>query len=228
MKDGYKLFMDRFNINEDDLIRFGIDETIYVIESTVKDEWEQLKSNIYNGGQKVFIRGYGRDAKGTELYMGLYKELFGHNNFFKDATNNAEPTKLIRRWTGYSRQEKPTTKYNRLRNYQVSHIFGKTKNPFAFTAPWNIVYVPKIMDPFTGHESKGALTVKFQKDFLIHFYNYYQIYIEEFNNIMLEIRPRVVKYLEDNADLITEKFKSDAIEQFTPIAKWSESSEILI
>ncbi|QXE02277.1 hypothetical protein [Terribacillus sp. DMT04] len=228
MRDGYKLFMNKFNIDEEDPIKFEIDETIYVIDPVVKDEWELLKSNIYNGNQKVFVRGYGRDAEGTELYMSLYKELFGHNNFFKDATNNAEPTKLIRRLTGYSRQEKPTTKYKRLRNYQVSHIFGKTKNPFAFTAPWNIVYVPKIMDPFTGHESKGILTERFQKDFLTHFYNYYKDYIEEFNNIMFELSPQVDKYLEENADFITEKFKSDAIEQFSPITKWSELGEILI
>jgi hypothetical protein len=236
MKDGYKLFMDRFNIDEDELIRFGIDETIYVNDSIVKEEWAQLRSNIYEGRQKVFIRGYGRNAKGTELYINLYKELFGHDNFFKDATNNAEPTKLIRRLTGYSRQEKATTKYKRLRNYQVSHIFGKTKNPFAFTAPWNIVYVPKIMDPFTGHESKGTLTDKFQKDFLTNFYNYYQDYIEEFNDIMLELRPRVDNYLENSKDLITEnfkseaieQFKSDAIEQFSPITKWSDIGEVLI
>lgn len=221
MRDGYQLFMQRFNIDQDQLIQFGIDETIYIVDSVVKNEWLQLKRNIYSGEQKVFIRGYGRDAKGTELYMGLYQDLFGHNNFFKDATNNAEPTKIIRRLSGYSRQEKPTIKYKRLRNYQVSHIFGKTKNPFTFTAPWNIVYVPKIMDPFTGHESKGALTERFQRDFSANFYNYYLDYIEEFNDIMSDLRPLLIRYLVENKPLITEKFKNDSIEQFSPIAEWN-------
>lgn len=217
MIDSYKTFMEKFNISDEQMIVFGIKETIFVPNNNVKNEWIQLKKNIFEGSNGVYIRGYGRDAKGTDLYLKLYRELFGHNQFFKDATNNAEPTRMLKRLTGYSRQEKPTSKYKQIRNYQVSHIFGKTKNPFSFTAPWNIVYVPKIMDPFTGHESKGKLTEEFQKQFLSHFYIYYQEYIEEFNIIMSNLKPRIIKYLDEREGIISQKFKEDALNQFSPI-----------
>ncbi|WGG48108.1 hypothetical protein [Rossellomorea sp. DA94] len=217
MKDGYKVFMDRFNITENQMIEFGLNETIFIPKTDVYDEWRLLKGNIFEGKNKVYVRGYGRDAKGTQLYINLYKELFGHSHFIKDPTNNAEPTKLLKRLTGFSRQEKPTTKYKRIRNYQVSHIFGRTKNPFSFTAPWNIVYVPKIMDPFTGHESKGELTNEFQRQFLERFYDFYQEYIEDFNMIMQELEPRLMQYLFKEEDVISKKFKEDALQQFSPI-----------
>ena len=217
MLDGYKVFMERFNISDNQMIDFGINETIFITKDTVLDEWKVLKERVLAGNTKIFVRGYGRDAKGTQLYMDLYRELFGHDNFIKDPTNNAEPTKLLKALTGYSRQEKPTIKYKQIRNYQVSHIFGRTKNPFSFTAPWNIVYIPKIMDPFTGHESKGELTNAFQKKFLEKFYLYYQDYIEEFNELMYELKPELIHYLSENGDAFTDKFKEDAIQQFSPI-----------
>jgi hypothetical protein len=218
MIDGYKVFMDRFNITEDQMIDFGIKETIFIPKDTAYAEWQLLKERVITGIDKVYIRGYGRDAKGTELYINLYNELFGHEKFIKDPTNNAEPTKLLKMMTGFSRQEKTTTKYKRIRNYQVSHIFGRTKNPFCFTAPWNIVYVPKIMDPFTGHESKGRLTEAFQEQFLKKFYYYYEDYILEFNEIMHVLEPRLMHYLAEKEDVVTVKFKEDAIHQFSPIA----------
>ena len=39
-----------------------------------------------------------------------------------------------------------------------------TKNALTFNAPWNIVYMPKLFDPFTGHESKGDITKKFTEE----------------------------------------------------------------
>lgn len=211
MLDDYKIFMEEFNITEERLIEFGIKETIYVDKDIVKEEWKALKSRIFDGSSKVFIRGYGREARGTDLYFSMYSNIFGHNQFIKD------PTNMIKRLTGYSRQEKPTSKYKQLRNFQVSHIFGKTKNPFSFTAPWNIVYIPKIMDPFTGHESKGELTDVFQKTFINHFYMYYQEYIEDFNQIMIKYKPFITEYLNENSSIISPKFKEDVLKEFNPI-----------
>ncbi|MGP4061463.1 hypothetical protein [Halobacillus sp. H74] len=214
MIDGYKMFMEKFNISDEQMIQFGIEETLTIPDHEVKSEWSILKENVYHGNNKVYVRGYGRDARGTEQYLKLYKELFGHNNFYKDPTNNAEPTKLLKRLTGYARQEKPSSKYKRIRNFQVSHIFGKTKNPFLFTAPWNIVYVPKIMDPFTGHESKGELTEKFQKRFLSYFHSHFSDYIDDYNELMSDLRPKVIRYLEEHKNEVSEKFTVDALDQF--------------
>ncbi|WP_379969619.1 hypothetical protein [Ectobacillus sp. sgz5001026] len=217
MIDAYDVFMSKFGINEEELIKFGVEESKFIDKTKVKNHWEKLKFNIETGNQTVFIRGYGRDAKGTNMYIEMYKELFGHSNFKKDATNNAVPTKVIKELTGFSKNVKNDNKYEQIRNYQVSHIFARTKNPFAFSAPWNIVYVPKIVDPFTGHESKGDLTNKFQKQFQAFFIDYYSDFILEFNNIMTDIFPKLKKYLEKN--IINEQFKNDALKQFEYINK---------
>lgn len=210
--------MDIFNIEPGQMIQFGINETIYIPKSKVSDSWRCLKETVIQGNNRVFIRGYGRDAKGTDLYLKMYKELFGHNNFWKDSTNNAEPTKTLKKLTGYSRQEKPSIKYKQIRNYQVSHIFGKTKNPFLFNAPWNIAYVPKIMDPLTGHESKGELTEEFYNEFIIHFYKYYKEYVEDYNSLMLKFNSLIENYFDEKEDLgLTQKFKDDVRHQFSPI-----------
>lgn len=46
-----------------------------------------------------------------------------------------------------------------------------------FEAPWNICYTPKIIDPFTGHESKGDLPEEFQEYFLKYAQKKYKKYI---------------------------------------------------
>ena len=33
----------------------------------------------------------------------------------------------------------------------------RTKNVYTFTALWNMVYLPKIIDPFIGHEAKSEI-----------------------------------------------------------------------
>ncbi len=99
----------------------------------------------------------------------MYKILLKNNNIQKDSSNNSEPTKLLREITGFSKSIKnDTDDKEKIINYQVSHIFGRTKNPFLFTAPWNIVWHPRILDPFTGHESKGANADKYKFEFLKH------------------------------------------------------------
>lgn len=49
--------------------------------------------------QVVYIRGYGRDAHGTQLYKDLYKMIFRNFHVEKDPTNNTAPHKLIQRLT---------------------------------------------------------------------------------------------------------------------------------
>jgi len=129
------------------------------------------------------MRGFGRDANGTYLFQRLYKELFDNDNIKKDPTNNAEPAKLIKQLTGYSKTK--SSYYDLIRNYQISHVFGRTKNIYAFTAPWNIVYMPKILDPFTGHEAKGEMIDEFTEMFQKQGYEKFEKFINEFNEIII-------------------------------------------
>jgi hypothetical protein len=66
----------------------------------------------------------------------------------------------------------------------VSHIFGRTKNPFLFEAPWNIAFVPKIIDPFTGHETKGCWPDEYQELFSKSIRNRYKGFIDDYNSLI--------------------------------------------
>ncbi|MDA2322670.1 hypothetical protein WMZ06_27155 [Bacillus sp. SW7] len=226
MKDAYEMFLKEFNIDPKALIEFGIKETISIPEKDIETEWLNLQERI-NGTKKepVYVRGSGRDAKTTNLYMDLYKTLFPNGTFLKDSTNNAKPKRLLEIYTNCKRGKDVPKKYEQILNYQVSHIFGRTKNPFAFNAPWNFVYLPKVVDPFTGHESHGTLKTAFSSQFKQHFYDKDKIHIEEFNKIMKELEPKIVDYVKDvdskfsreYTDKMLQKFKKNVLEEFKPI-----------
>lgn len=215
MRDGYTIFFEKFGISNQEIVDFGIKEAIFIPDEEVKSEWGNLKNKIYSGSSMVSIRGYGGGGRGTQNYLDLYKLLFNHGNFKKDPTNNAEPKRIIQRLTGCAIGKD-------VRNYQISHVFGRTKNPFAFAAPWNLVFLPKIVDPFTGHESKGELTDEFQKAFQWHTYERHEKYINEFNALMLDIRDELNDCLEKNTNV---QFKNDVVMQFEPIhiGGWEET-----
>ena len=156
--DSYQKFLDHFAIDRQALFEWGIEATIFPPAEKVVQEWASLKNRVFTN-QPVYIRGYGRNGHGTQLYAELYKVLFGNEQVKEDPTNNTIPQRRIRQVTGLKRNKD-------IYNYQVSHIWGHTKNVFLFEAPWNICYTPKIMDPFTGHESKGDWPEEYQKIFL--------------------------------------------------------------
>jgi hypothetical protein len=184
MRDSYKIFFDYFNIEFEDIIKFGVEiDTIYPDPEKIQTEWRNLINSIENN-EEVYIRGYGRDAHGTKLYQELYRILLNNENIKKDSTNNAKPTQLLQNITGFSKTiRKDNGTKERISNYQVTHIFGRTKNPFLFTAPWNIVWKSKMLDPFTGHESKGKNTDEYKKAFLKKTKNLYLPYIIEYNKL---------------------------------------------
>lgn len=117
------------------MYHWGIESTIFPAVDVVADEWEKLKQRIFTN-QTVYIRGYGRDAHGTQLYQELYKNIFGNENIKKDPTNNTVPHRHIQQLTGLKRNED-------VYNYQVSHIWEKPKmcsclNPLGiFATPQN-------------------------------------------------------------------------------------------
>lgn len=221
-KDAYKLFMKEFKITDDALIQYGLDNTLFIPMDKVEEYWNKLKGEIEGANKIIFIRGYGRDAKGTQKFIDFYSNVFNNNMIQKDPTNNAVPTKLIRDLTRYSKTKisnKSTFKY--IQNYQISHIFGKTKNIYTFTAPWNIVYMPKILDPLTGHESRGDFKKKFQKEFQKYCFKKFEKYIDEYNEIVsndvfLTNKRTYLDTLDDN-DKSIQKFKEMIENEFSPI-----------
>lgn len=215
-KDSYQKFFNDFKINEERFLEWGISTTIFPSTDKVASEWDNLKKRIFTN-QTVYIRKYGRNDHATQIYKGFYATLLNNTSVEQDPNNNTAPQKLIERMTGYKRNSD-------IYHYQVSHIWGCTKNIFMFEAPWNICYVPKIMDPFTGHEAKGILSVEYQRIFRAKAYELYRSFIEDYNQIIkkLDIENKLKLYISSLEEKkITEKevvqFQKDASKELLPI-----------
>ena len=184
-RDAYELFFEEFiGENKDKFFKFGLEQTIYANEISIKnarDKWEDLKLRL-TSDQPIYIRRYGTGGRNTHLYKDFYANVFENEELREDPTNNSMPRKLIEEHTGY--MKKPRKGYTKIQNYQVSHVFGKTKNALAFTAPWNIVYLPKLLGPFTGHEAKGSDVATFTALFKNQCIDQFGDMINEFNEIM--------------------------------------------
>ena len=219
--DSYQEFLNYFHIDRAALFAWGISATIFPPVDAVASEWEGLKKRIFSN-QTVYIRGDGRDAHGTRFYQDLYTALLGHTHVEKDPTNNAVPHQLIQRLTGFRRNSD-------IFNYQVSHIWGHTKNIFLFEAPWNLCYAPKMMDPFTGHETQGTWSVEYQKLFLAKARELYRPFLDEYNQILksLHLEQRLQEYLASLDGRIPEKeraqFSKDAASELSPIPSSGDS-----
>lgn len=213
--DSYQKFLNHFDINKEALFEWGIETTIFPPIEKVIQEWELLKARVLTN-QPVYIRGYGRDGHGTQLYKDLYRFLFGNEHVEKDPTNNAMPQKCIQRLTGLKRN---TDIYN----YQVSHIWGHTKNVFLFEAPWNICYTPKIMDPFTGHETKGSWPEEYQKIFLDRAMELYKPFVADYNKLIadLGVNALITQYMGSMTGKLPSKdlaqFEKDVRGEFQPL-----------
>ena len=210
--DAYANFLSYFQIEKEALFDWGIKQTIFPPVEAVEREWENLKKRIFEN-QRVYIRGYGRNAHGTYLYQGLYATVFGNTQIQKDPTNNAICHKLIERLTGLKRNRD-------IYNYQVSHIWGHTKNPFFFEAPWNLCYTPKLMDPFTGHESKGIWPEEYQKIFLAKAYKLYAPFLEDYERVIqdYDMENQIKKYVqslgEREEERVLNQFERDALREW--------------
>lgn len=172
--DGYEQLFEV--VDPQILLNFGINNIISIASEQAADSWASLKAKIDQKDDNLYVRNHGRNGVGNLGLAKLYKDVFKLEIKF-DPTNNTKPTQILSALTGYRKND---TIYN----YQVSHVFGRTKNVYMFTAPWNIVFIPKVMDPFAGHEATGAHAREFQHKFKTIIYNKYRSQIEDYNEIM--------------------------------------------
>ncbi len=197
IRDAYEMLFKK--IGKDEFFEHGIKDILFVESDKIEKHWiEGIKHKLDKGGEMLHIRGYGRDGSNTELFVKLYKHLFPNIIIERDSTNNAQPTKLLADLTPYVKvktQNEPNKTL--IQNYQISHLWGKTKNPLLFTAAWNIAYVPKYLDPFTGHESQGEHSSTFKRVFEEIVRGKFQHFIDDYNSI---IESRVDPVLEEALD----------------------------
>lgn len=204
MRDSYEEFIKGFGINYDDYLEWGIQNTIYPPVNEICSAWSDLKERI-NRGDEVYIRGYGRNGKGNELISDFYSSM--NINIKIDPTNNMKPTHNLQSLTGLRKKID-------LYNYQVSHIFGHTKNVYMFEAPWNICFVPKMFDPLTGHEALGTFPKDYKGKWLSVIKIKFQNYIEDYNTIMRSIKPmnRIDLFISQKS--IAEKYTKEQLDKF--------------
>ncbi len=149
----------------------------------------------------------------------------GFDNVKVDLDNNSEPTKILESTThNVKHNSKKNYSVSTLINYQTSHIFGKTKNIYCFTAPWNICFVPKIIDPLTGHEAKGGFPESFKKRWMKKVKKKYKNYIGEYNELVadFDIDSKLKTFFDSpeyssKHSLNKKRFIKDMKEQFSPI-----------
>ncbi len=67
MIDSYEKFLTKY-VSKEDFFDFGLSETIYIPVDKVEREWLNLKNRILDN-KNVFVRGFGRDAAGTHLFL---------------------------------------------------------------------------------------------------------------------------------------------------------------
>ncbi|OFI48028.1 hypothetical protein BG262_00570 [Floricoccus penangensis] len=191
--DAYEEFFKEFNITSDKLIDFS-KKTIKYIEKDKAQELCQTLDDEIISKKNIYVRRYGNPngkyntQKLQELFYNDF--LFDKGSTFIqiDPNNNSKPKKLLEKNIILASSEKTI-----LQNYQISHVYGRTKNCYAFTAPWNLVYLPKILDPFTGHESKGDFTRIFTQEFQKYIYEIFKDQIDCFNKKMEEIDETIFK-----------------------------------
>ncbi len=225
MKDAYEKLFEL--VDRDLFFKNSIENIIYVENKLIASAWSKLKKDLLSN-QPLIIRGYGRNSKNSELFLELYRVLFNHNCIHIDKTNNQAPTKILRNLTPYCKKAKNSNSTKTLiMNYQVSHLFGRTKNPLLFTSPWNIAYIPKYLDPFTGHESQGIHSTEFKNIFNQLIAKKFEPYIQDYHNFIdehvfkdgkLDKAIKVVQLTSQYEDKVLQAFADDAKEQWTKIA----------
>lgn len=87
-----------------------------------------------------------------------------------------------------------------------------------------MVYLPKIIDPFTGHEAKGDMVDEYQAIFQQKSYVRFEPLIENYNKLITqpELTDRIAAYLDklsSNAEeeKTVEKFRKELSDELSPI-----------
>jgi len=174
MIDSYEVLLSEY-ISKEEFFKFGLEKTIYIPEDKVKKEWDALKKSMQSN-KTMYIRGF-KSSSSMHIAFDFYTRVFDNKQVKKDPSNTQNPSKIIEKLTGYKKSKD-------LKNYQLSSIFGHSRNALAFTAPWNIVYIPSILDPLLSVDAKTDLALEYQALFMKHSYEKFKPYIKEFNQMV--------------------------------------------
>lgn len=193
--DAVKLFLEFIDKDINAFAEYAKCGSIFIPYKAGVEHWNELKETI-NKDRCVKVRGYGNNrdknnlSSQQKMLQGFYQACLGLNQIEIDPNNNEEPKKIIEKLTKH-------VKGKTLLNYKVSHVWERKLNPWAFTAPWNIVFTPIFVDPLTGHEAKGALVDNVKKGIRGKVLSEYAQEIDEYNRIMVKYNEKIVEYVKN-------------------------------
>jgi len=170
MLDSYEALIPQY-ISKEDFFTYAVEKTIYIPDSKIKEEWSKLKTKLEEN-KTLYIRGSKASAE-NQMLFDFYKTVFKNDSIKKDPSNTQNPSKLMDEFSGYKKKD--------LKNYQLYSPFAKNKNVLLFCAPWNIVYIPKILDPLLSDEAKTPLALEFKEFFLKSCYEKFKVYVDDYN-----------------------------------------------
>ena len=196
-------------ITPHDLFEIGMGHVKRIEDTQIHNGWKALVDNVCNpnSNAEVSVRSHGRNASGSDELLSVLEAVFDRE-FIIDKTNNQGPSSILKKAFDEEYQD-----------YQISHVFEeRTNNPLLFTAPWMICYTPKIIDPFTGHETKGF--PEFREEFIDWAFSVNKEYIDDYNEIIRPYWRKLKSVL--NANGYEEKFQKHMIATLAPILRDAE------
>lgn len=143
--------IEQFQGDKEDFLDFAMRNVYYLNPIKVENKWRELreqilltKKGVIRHTATVFTTGRRQSAKEyTKVLLEDGKlELF----IIADKDGNAEVRKIFKELTGILSSFGKTSNVT---NYTLTHIWGMTDNPFAFTAPWNIAMASTFIAPLT-------------------------------------------------------------------------------
>ncbi len=176
----YRRFFDNEENTMEDLWTFTIENMVFVDndEGIILDARVQ---DYLSGKQKdILIASPSSSSEQIkEHYLQLYDVLFPGTTFRFEKIENATPRKLLEVLTDVKDTDTPMEVYLKLRSYQVLHVFKRIHNPYAYLAPWNIIMIPKVLQPFLTYNEK-YVEPKFMTSGQRFFYEKHQEELPEF------------------------------------------------
>ena len=213
-KDSYEEFLKHFadrRLSRRSFILYGLANIIMVEDDVALAELEKSIEAWKTKG-KLYIRRYGKCDPINNPYKKLYKKIWG-GEVIQDHDNNKESKERLKK--------KLLGKYHieGLINYQYAHVWGKTKNPIMFTALFNIVLIPKMFDPLTGHETKGKFAAEFRKCFKHHIREMFPKSIARYNEFVsgLDIAAKIDNYCKKHECSVPVGFCANAKKEWETI-----------
>ncbi len=221
-RESYSEFLDAFGIRPEALCDFGLDHSVFAESEEAWTQWQDLKNTLLHGG-RLYIRAIAGNAHDREFlfYKRLHENMFPGVELCHDCTGNYYPRRNLSRAVGWDVTIHPAQENGVLVNFQTSHaLSGRTHNPLLYLAVWNIVFTPKVIDPFTGDEAETAAAALFREAFLDKIRRRFDRCVADYNNFVDEhnILNRIGEFRDDYfvADELA-RFKEAALRQWANV-----------